>query len=110
VAAVLERSHLFALPSRREAFGLAVLEARAAGLPIVACASGGVPEIVADRRQGLLAHTAGEFADAVATIVNDDGLREQFASASRDGLDAYDWDRVIDRHEMVYHRAIASVV
>lgn len=109
VAGVLARSHLFALPSRREAFGLAILEARAAGLPIVARASGGVPEIVVHGRQGILTHTADEFADAVAAIVNDDRLREQFASASREGLDAYDWDRVIDRHETVYRQAIASV-
>src|SRR5205823_7347723 len=40
VAEVLPRSSVFALPSRREAFGIAVLEARAAGLPIVAYASG----------------------------------------------------------------------
>jgi glycosyltransferase involved in cell wall biosynthesis len=108
VAEVVARSCLFALPSRREAFGIAVLEARAAGLPIVACASGGIPEVVEHGRQGLLASTPQEFADAIVTLINDDALRERCAAASGDGLDAYSWDRVVDRHEMVYQRAISE--
>ena len=107
VASVLARSTLFALPSRREAFGLALLEARAAGLPIVARASGGVPEIIEHGRQGLLATTPQAFGDAIATLLTDDALRQRFAAASRDGLEAYDWDRVVDRHEAVYRRAMA---
>jgi glycosyltransferase involved in cell wall biosynthesis len=108
VAEVLARSCLFALPSRREAFGLAVLEARASGLPIVACASGGIPEVVEHGRQGLLANTSHEFADAIVTLITDDTLRARCAAASADGLDAYGWDRVVDRHGMVYQQAISA--
>jgi glycosyltransferase involved in cell wall biosynthesis len=108
VAEVLARSHLFALPSRREAFGIAVLEARAAGLPVVACASGGIPEVVEHGRQGLLANTPQEFAGAIVTLVTDEALRERCAAASADGLEAYDWDRVVERHEMVYRQALSG--
>ena len=107
VAGVLARSRLFALPSSREAFGIALLEARASRLPIVARASGGVPEIVEHGRQGLLATTPQAFGDAIATLINDDALRQRFAAASGDGLEAYDWDRVVDRHEAVYRQAMA---
>jgi glycosyltransferase involved in cell wall biosynthesis len=108
VAAVLAESDLFALPSRREAFGLALLEARAAGLPIVARASGGVPEVVRHGAQGLLAHNAAEFVDALVTLIGDAALRARCAAAARHGLEAYDWDAVVDRHETVYRQAIVS--
>jgi glycosyltransferase involved in cell wall biosynthesis len=109
VAGVLARSTLFALPSAREAFGIAILEARAAGLPIVARASGGIPEIVQHGRQGMLVDTPQALGGAIATLINDDTLRQQYALASADGLDPYDWDRVVDRHETVYRRAIAAL-
>ena len=108
VADILSRSTVFALPSRREAFGLALLEARAAGLPIVARANGGVPEVVEHGRQGLLAKTSQTFGDAIATLLNDDGLRRRLADASGDGLDAYQWDHVVDRHEAVYRQALMA--
>jgi glycosyltransferase involved in cell wall biosynthesis len=47
-------SDIFCLPTLHEAFGLVFTEAMAAGLPVVACRSGGVPEIVVDNETGLL--------------------------------------------------------
>lgn len=108
VAYELARSELFVLPSRREAFGIALLEARAAGLPIVATARGGVPEVVEHRRQGLLTNGPQEFADAIVALVNDDALRQQYASASGEGLEAYEWETVLDRHETVYRQALCA--
>jgi glycosyltransferase involved in cell wall biosynthesis len=109
VARVLARSTLFALPSPREAFGIALLEARASRLPIVARASGAVPEIVEHGRHGLLTTTPRAFGDAIATLITDDALRQRFAAASSEGLEAYDWDRVVDRHEVVYRQAMAAL-
>src|SRR4029079_12065343 len=48
-------------PGMLEAFGLAILEARAAGVPVVAMRAGGVPEIVEHGRHGLLANDARGF-------------------------------------------------
>ena len=64
VAARLAAADIFTLPSRSEAFPNAVLEAMAAGLPIVASAVGGICELLADNGSGLLV-PAGD-ADALA--------------------------------------------
>jgi len=51
---VLARWDVFALPSLEEGFGIAALEAMAAGLPIVATSVGGIPELIEDGRTGWL--------------------------------------------------------
>ena len=53
MAAALADSDLFVWPAINEAFGMALLEAQASGLPVVAGASGGVRGIVADRETGM---------------------------------------------------------
>ena len=54
LAGILWNSDVLALPSRKEALGVAILEGMAAGLPVVATAVGGIPEIVRDGVNGLL--------------------------------------------------------
>src|SRR6202043_2015746 len=72
----LERADVFAHTSRWEGFGIVLLEAMLAGLPVVATRVSAVPEIVDDGRTGLLV-AAGD-AEAVATALTellDDELR-----------------------------------
>lgn len=75
---------LYLWPAINEAFGMAFLEAEAAGLPIVAGRTGGVPSVVAEGVSGLLtrAGDAADFAAAVARLLDDPGRRRQMGRAA----------------------------
>ena len=79
VRQLLSRAALYLWPGCGEAYGLAYLEAQAAGLPVVAWATAGVPEVVRDGDGGVLA-AAGDIAGltaAVARLLADPQLRRQ---------------------------------
>ena len=71
----MPRADLYLWPAINEAYGMAFLEAQAAGLPVVAGRTGGVPAVVADGVTGLLTPVgdAAAFAAAVARLLDDAG-------------------------------------
>lgn len=74
VHAMLEDSDAFIAPANLESFGLAALEARCAGLPIIAKASGGLPEFIGHEREGLICETDGDMAAALVRLGRDRAL------------------------------------
>jgi len=71
-------------PAHNEAYGMALLEAQAAGLPVVAGASGGVATIVRDGRTGVLTPPGdtGAFATVLAGLLTDTARRQAMAEAA----------------------------
>ncbi len=92
VAAHLSRAALFVWPGCGEAYGLAYLEAQAAGLPVVATGTAGVPEVVEHGLTGLLAppDDPAAYADAIRHLLTDAPARDALAAACR--------PRVLARH------------
>ena len=76
---------VLAHPAIEEPFGLAVVEAMASGVPVVAVAAGGVPEIVRADQDGLLVSVRdpGAMADAIVRIVNHQELADRLAASGR---------------------------
>ncbi|HLJ69546.1 MAG TPA: glycosyltransferase family 4 protein [Chloroflexota bacterium] len=85
VPTILDALDLFAHPSRDEPFGLAVLEAMAHRLPVVAWAEGGTAEIVLDGVTGFLVEPADlpGLTRALATLLRDEPLRRQMGVDAR---------------------------
>jgi glycosyltransferase involved in cell wall biosynthesis len=75
---------LFAFPGIRETLGMVYLEAQSCGLPVVAFADGGVPEVVADGETGYLVppFDAKEFTEAIARLYSNPDLRRQMGEAA----------------------------
>ena len=96
---------VYVAPAPRESFGLAALEARCAGLPVVAHRSSGVGEFVRDRVDGVLVSDDTEMAVALADLVLDDALRERIAEHNRRVAPACDWSDALTRTEYLYRRA-----
>ncbi|RWX77352.1 glycosyltransferase [Neorhizobium lilium] len=85
IADLLATAALYLWPGHGEAYGLAYLEAQAAGVPVVAEAVAGVPEAVADGRSGILTPPgdAKAYASAIASLLRDDQTRTRLAAGAR---------------------------
>lgn len=83
IPALMRRFDVFCLPSRREPFGLVLLEAMAARRPVVAFDVGGVPEVVEHGVTGFLARpgSVDDLAGQLSRLLQDPELREGFGEA-----------------------------
>jgi glycosyltransferase involved in cell wall biosynthesis len=99
------RADLYVAPATRESFGIAALEARAAGLPIVAMRSGGVRDFVRDGVEGVLADSDEEMAQALAVLAVDRQRRDRIAAHNRAVAPTADWPLVVADVDEVYAAA-----
>jgi glycogen(starch) synthase len=99
-------SDIFVAPAPLESFGIAALEARTVGLPVVGRRESGVQEFVRDGINGFLAADDDAMASALARLVVDDGLRESMAVYNRRNPPEQAWGRILDCAEAEYRRAV----
>jgi len=105
VVEALTAMDVFVLPSLSEGMSNTLLEAMSCGLPVVASRVGGNPEVLGEKRSGLL-FTAGntpELADCVARLAADGGLRKQLGDAARERiLQKFSLQRMVDDYSRLY--------
>jgi colanic acid/amylovoran biosynthesis glycosyltransferase len=97
IPAVLGRSALFLAVSGGGGMSMAVLEAMAAGLPIVAIDTPIYRQLVVDGESGLLASDAGGLAAACLRLLAEPPLAARLGAAARESVRQYGWDAVAER-------------
>jgi glycosyltransferase involved in cell wall biosynthesis len=102
----------FVLPSRHEPQGIVVIEAMAAGTPVIATRVGGVPETVRDGENGLLVSggNAAALADALRDVLDRPEAARRRAERAALDVTAYDWLRIVDAYQDCYADAQAAAV
>lgn len=106
---VLLAADVFCLSSRFEGLPIALLEAMAAGLPVVATRVGGVPSVVTDGTEGRLV-SAGDPAALAAAVaeLRDPELRNRLAAAAAERVRAFGIDRAVQRQQELYEGLAAD--
>jgi glycosyltransferase involved in cell wall biosynthesis len=104
--ALLQAAPVFVMPSLSEGLPMALLEAMAYGMAIVATGVGGIPELIEDGVEGLLVEPGDPAALAAALrgLAEDPGLRARLAAAGRGRAGRLDATEVAGRLESIYAR------
>ncbi|MCE0446623.1 glycosyltransferase family 4 protein [Streptomyces tricolor] len=111
VIQLLTRAAVFVCPSVYEPLGIVNLEAMACGTPVVASRVGGIPEVVADGRTGLLVDADGDFASGLAraldTVLGDPAAARRMGEAGRArAVGEFGWDAVARRTAGLYEEIL----
>ncbi len=111
VLSVLHEADLFLLTSEKESFGLAILEAMACGVPVVATNAGGVPEVVENGRTGFL-YDVGDvesMARGCLKLLTQKELYKGFCLRSRErAVQKFQRDKIVKLYEEVYFSVLGQ--
>ena len=101
----LRASDLYVAPSILESFGLAALEARCAGLPVVGHAVSGMADFIRPGIEGFLCDSDDAMVAALRRLVEDDDLRQSISEHNRTVPTEMTWTNALVRHDRVYTEA-----
>lgn len=110
LVALYKASDLFVFPSLIETFGIVIVEAMAAALPVVTTDAPGCRDLVQDGVNGFTCpvNDAPAMAAAILALLKDEGLYHRFAAANLGKSKSFDWDTVVDKYLATYEGSEGS--
>jgi|TARA_R110000850_G_scaffold137248_4_gene258492 glycosyltransferase involved in cell wall biosynthesis len=105
-------ANLLIQPSKSEGLSSVILEAIAAGLPVIASNTGGIPDIIEHEKTGLLIEpgNAKELASAIERIVSDAELRNRLQTEAKEKLSQFEISRTAQRYSDLYKQVATEKV
>lgn len=105
-------SDLFLLPSSKESFGLAALEAMAAGVPVVSSNTGGIPEVNQEGVTGFLRNIGDieGMSQAAIELLSDDERLSQFKQNAKQNAIKFDLNNILPQYENLYQSMISKTI
>lgn len=108
IGELLAVADLFLLPSEKESFGLAALEAMACEVPVISSNAGGIPEINIHNNTGFLSEVGNveEMANYAIQLLNDDHRLQIFRANALQQANRFDIQQILPAYESFYQRTI----
>ncbi|MEI6729922.1 MAG: glycosyltransferase family 4 protein [Pseudomonadota bacterium] len=101
---LLGAAKIFALMSEEESQGIALCEALAAGIPIVASNVGGIKSVVSPNKNGLLVNypDIDKFTESINLLLSNNDLYEKFAQEAKNSSKRFDWQNICEQIISIY--------
>ena len=102
---------IFVFPSYIETFGMVLIEANAAGLPVITSDVPGCRDVIKNRYNGLLAEPGNPemFAERILSLLNDDNLYNQMLTNISENTGRYDWVVISNQYRRLYEKVIQGI-
>jgi glycosyltransferase involved in cell wall biosynthesis len=112
VEELLAVSDLFLMPSEKESFGLAALEAMACQLPVISSNSGGLPELNIHGVTGFTSDVGNvdEMADFAIELLSNEEMYQQFRANALARAEEFDIHKILPQYESYYEEIIKKSV
>lgn len=110
---VYRRATVVTLSSKSESYGMTLLEAMSCGVPVIAPDIGVIPEIVDDKKNGLVypEGSVEELVNALDTILSDDKVQRTYAKAARKkAVDSFGWDKKQEKINYLYNKITNKII
>ena len=103
-------SDAFVLPALIETFGIVLIEAMAAGLPVVTTDAPGCRDVIREGRDGMMVPhgDTDALARAMERLLNEPSLRHDYAARAAARAAEFDWDSVVGRYVALYERLVGE--
>lgn len=106
--AVIQLAHVFLYPSKRESFGIPILEAMGAGTPVVTSNAASMPEVSGDAALLVDPLEIGDISNALSTLVGDEELRNTLAKRGRSRSSDFSWDNTAQGALEIYTNMVKA--